>query len=186
MEIWTVGHSRHPIEIFVDLLKRHNIDAIADVRRFALSRRHPQFNEMELFKTLAKAGIEYVSFADLGGRRRPLPNSPNSRWRNESFRGYADFMLTPEFEHGMEPLLTLAAQRRTAIMCAELLWWRCHRALIADYLKARGTKVTHILGADKTQEHPYTSAARLEDGKLTYAPERNLELESLAHADCVN
>jgi len=177
-EIWTVGHSRHALVDFIELLKWHNIEAVADVRRFAISRRHPQFNEMELFKSLAKAGVEYASFPELGGRRRPLADSPNSRWRNQSFRGYADFMLTPEFEHGIEQLLALAAQKPTAIMCAELLWWRCHRALIADALKARGITVTHILGVDKTEEHPYTSAARLEAGKLTYTPERNLELAS--------
>jgi uncharacterized protein (DUF488 family) len=176
IEIWTVGHSRHSLEDFVALLKKHRLEAVADVRRFAVSRRHPHFNEMELSKRLANEGIEYVSFANLGGRRRPLPDSPNSRWRNESFRGYADFMLTAEFERALENLLALAAQKRAAIMCAELLWWRCHRALISDYLKANGLKVTHILGLEKTEEHPYTSASRLEAGKLTYAPEKSLEL----------
>ncbi len=169
-EIWTVGHSQHGMETFIDELKAHGIEAVADVRRFAVSRRHPHFNEMELFKSLAKQGIEYVSFAELGGRRRPMPGSRNSLWRNESFRGYADFMETPDFERGMARLLEMAREKRTAIMCAELLWWRCHRALIADYLKAHGIKVTHIMGTAKSEEHPYTSAARLEAGKLTYAP----------------
>jgi len=168
--MWTVGHSRLAMGEFVETLRSHAIEAVADVRRFAVSRRYPHFNEMELFKTLAKEAIEYHSFADLGGRRRPLPGSRNSIWRNESFRGYADFMETPEFERGMGRLLDLARQKRTAIMCAELLWWRCHRALISDYLKARGIKVTHIMGSGKTEEHPYTSAARIEAGKLTYAP----------------
>jgi len=170
-EIWTIGHSSYPIEEFIAILKAHFIEAVADVRRFALSRRHPHFNEMKLFQSLAKAGIEYVSFSELGGRRRPLPDSPNSTWRNQSFRGYADFMLTHEFEHGIQEMLSFAAQKRTAIMCAELLWWRCHRALLSDYLKSHGIKVIHILGAKKTEEHPYTSAARIEDGKLTYTPE---------------
>ncbi|HWD20307.1 MAG TPA: DUF488 domain-containing protein [Verrucomicrobiae bacterium] len=176
-EIWTIGHSRHTMEELSALLKTYQIQAVADVRRFAVSRRHPQFNEMDLFKSLAKDGIEYESFAELGGRRRPTPDSPNSLWRNESFRGYADFMLTPEFAQGMNRLLELAASKRLAIMCAEVLWWRCHRALLADWLKARGLKVTHILSATKAEEHPYTSAARLENGKLTYAPKPNLELE---------
>jgi uncharacterized protein (DUF488 family) len=180
IEIWTIGHSVLSIEAFLDLLKRHGIEAVADVRRFAVSRRHPQFNEMPLFKSLAHAGIEYVSFANLGGRRRPLENSPNTRWRNQSFRGYADFMLTPDFVRGLEQLLALAAQKRTAIMCAEALWWRCHRALLADALKAGGLKVTHILGPEKTEEHPYTSAARLEAGKLTYVGDRELDLRSAA------
>jgi uncharacterized protein (DUF488 family) len=171
-EIWTVGHSRHPLGEFIELLQKYRIEAVADVRRFALSRRHPQFNEMELFKSLAKAGIDYVPFPELGGRRRPLANSPNARWRNQSFRGYADFMLTPEFDAGLEKLISLSAQKRTAIMCAELLWWRCHRALVADALKARRFKITHILNLSDSQEHPYTSAARLEDGKLTYKPEQ--------------
>jgi uncharacterized protein (DUF488 family) len=176
IEIWTVGHSRHSIGDFIGLLAAQHIEAIIDVRRFAVSRRHPQFNEMELFKSLAKAGIEYIPLPELGGRRRPVPNSLNSRWRNESFRGYADFMLTPDFERGVAQILDLARQRRVAIMCAELLWWRCHRALIADYLKARGLRVIHILGLEKTEDHPYTSAARLQDGKLTYTPETNLLL----------
>ena len=178
-EIWTVGHSRHTTEEFIAILKSQQIEAVADVRRFAVSRRHPHFNEMEMFKSLSKEEIEYVSFAELGGRRRALANSRNSLWRNESFRGYADFMLTPDFERGMERLLELAAQKRTAIMCAELLWWRCHRALIADYLKSKGIKVTHILGAGKIEEHPYTSAARLAGGKLTYEPAVSLELPGI-------
>jgi uncharacterized protein (DUF488 family) len=185
-EIWTVGHSRHPLEVFVELLQQQNIEALADVRRFAVSRSNPQFNEMELFKSLAKEGIDYVSFAELGGRRRPLADSPNARWRNESFRGYADFMLTAEFERSVEELLAMATQKRTAIMCAEALWWRCHRALLADYMKAQGWKVTHILGMNKTAEHPYTTAARLEGGKLTYAPERIPAPEVLALAGHVN
>ena len=176
-EIWTVGHSRHSMEEFVALLKGHGIEAVADVRRFAVSRRHPHFNEMELFRSLSKSGIEYESFAELGGRRRPAVDSPNTQWRNESFRGYADLMMTPDFERGVERLLGWAGKRRAAIMCAELLWWRCHRALIADYLKARGIKVIHILGPEKVDEHPYTSAAHIEDGKLSYAAKTSLELQ---------
>lgn len=169
------------MEEFIVLARKHGIEAVADVRRFAVSRRHPHFNEMELFKSLAKENIEYVPFPELGGRRRPLPDSRNSLWRNESFRGYADFMLLPDFERGMERLCELAREKRTAVMCAELLWWRCHRALISDYLKAKGTKVLHILGPEKVEEHPYTSAARLVEGKLTYAPKGSETETALAH-----
>lgn len=175
-EIWTIGHSRRELEEFIELLKRWNIEAIADVRRFAVSTRHPHFSQMALFTSLARVRIEYVHFGELGGRRRPAPDSPNTVWRNESFRGYADYMMTEPFQQSMDRLLELAARQRTAIMCAESLWWRCHRALLADFLKARGIKVTHILQAGKSQEHPYTSAARLEGGKLTYVPASNLEL----------
>jgi uncharacterized protein (DUF488 family) len=171
-EVWTVGHSRHTFEDFVAILKSFQIQSVADVRRFAVSKRFPHFSQMQLFKSLAVLGIEYEDFGDLGGRRRPLPDSPNSLWRNESFRGYADFMLTPKFQENIDRLMAVASARRTAIMCAEALWWRCHRALISDYLKAAGVKVTHIIDVEKTQEHPYTSAARISDGKLTYTPEQ--------------
>jgi uncharacterized protein (DUF488 family) len=175
-EIWTIGHSRRSLEEFVELLKAFEIQSVADVRRFAVSKRFPHFSQMQLFKSLADMRIQYEDFGELGGRRRPMPDSPNTRWRNESFRGYADFMMTPPFATNIERLLEVAAQRRTAIMCAEALWWRCHRALISDALKADGIKVTHILAADKSQEHPYTSAAEIRDGRLTYAPAETPEL----------
>jgi uncharacterized protein (DUF488 family) len=176
-EIWTIGHSRRPAEEFLEILQAYDIQALADVRRFAVSRRFPHFSQMELFKSMNKAGIEYVHFAELGGRRRPVPDSPNSAWRNESFRGYADYMMTPVFQKGVERLMALADQKRTAIVCAEAVWWRCHRALIADYLKARGVKVMHILGKTSCQEHPFTSAAKIVDGKLDYSAEETPELE---------
>lgn len=174
-EIWTVGHSRHTLEEFIGLLKACRIEAVADVRRFPVSSRFPHFSQIAIFKTLSKEGIEYVPFTQLGGRRRPKLDSPNTCWHNESFRGFADFMMTPAFHRNLELLMELAAQKRTAIMCAEAIWWRCHRALIADYLKAAGVKVVHILSENKLQEHPYTSAAHLVDGKLTYAPVETLE-----------
>lgn len=176
VEVWTIGHSRRGLQEFTDLLKACPIEAVADVRRFAVSKRFPHFSQMELFKSLARLEIEYADFGELGGRRRPLPDSPNVAWRNEAFRGYADFMMTEAFAQNAGHLLELAARKRTAIMCAEALWWRCHRALISDYLKAMGIKVTHILGPGKSQEHPYTSAARVEHGHVTYAPPKNLEL----------
>jgi uncharacterized protein (DUF488 family) len=175
-EVWTVGHSRRTFEEFVALLKSFGIQTVADVRRFAVSKRFPHFSQMQLFKSLSVVGIEYEDFGDLGGRRRPLPDSPNTLWRNEAFRGYADFMMTPKFHESVERLIEVAAKRRTAIMCAEALWWRCHRGLIADHLKAAGIKVTHIMGVSESQEHPYTSAAHVEDGKLSYAPNQTPQL----------
>ncbi|MGZ4962581.1 MAG: DUF488 domain-containing protein [Limisphaerales bacterium] len=176
-EIWTIGHSRRSAEEFLELLQTYDIEALADVRRFAVSRRFPQFSQMELFKSMKRAGIEYHHFAELGGRRRPSLDSPNTAWRNESFRGYADYMMTPMFQSGVERLMALAEHKRTVITCAEAVWWRCHRALIADYLKARGVTVIHILGKTSSQEHPFTSAARMIDGKLDYSGKETPELE---------
>jgi uncharacterized protein (DUF488 family) len=176
-EIWTIGHSRRSAEEFLELLQAFDIQALADVRRFAVSRRFPHFSQMELFKSLKKAAIDYVHFPELGGRRRPLPDSPNTAWHNESFRGYADYMMQPAFQEGIERLMQLADQRRTAVLCAEAVWWRCHRALIADYVKARGVRVVHILGKNSSQEHPFTSAARIVDGKLDYSTQETPELE---------
>ena len=167
--LWTIGHSNRTLEQFLELLRAQQIQSLADVRRFPGSRRLPHFGQENLSKSLADAGIEYVHFPELGGRRKALANSPNSAWRNEAFRGYADFMMTDEFRKGIDRLLKLARQKRTAIMCAEALWWQCHRSLIADYLKAAGDGVLHIMSANKTEEHPFTSAARLVNGKLSYA-----------------
>jgi uncharacterized protein (DUF488 family) len=168
VQLWTIGHSNRSIEQFLELLTGQHIELLADVRRFPGSRRQPHFNSENLPKSLAHAGIDYVHFPELGGRRKTSPDSPNTVWRNEAFRGYADFMMTPEFRAGIERLLQLAGKKRTAIMCAEALWWQCHRSLIADYLKAAGHTVLHIMGSGKIQEHPFTSAARIVDGKLTY------------------
>ena len=169
MEIWTIGHSTHGIIEFVAMLQAHHIDALADVRRFPGSKRCPHFNQEQLSTYLAREGIEYVHFAELGGRRRAQSDSPNSAWRNEVFRGYADYMMTEPFQLGTQRLVELAARKRTAIMCAEALWWQCHRSLIADFLKAHNAIVQHILSATKTQEHPFTSAARIVDKKLSYS-----------------
>ena len=168
MQLWTVGHSNRSIEQFIELLTSQQIQLLADVRRFPGSRRQPHFSQENLSKSLADAGIDYVHFPELGGRRKALPDSPNNAWRNEAFRGYADFMMTPEFRGGIDRLLKIANEKRTAIMCAEALWWQCHRSLIADYLKAAGHTVIHILGANKVEEHPFTSAARMINGKLSY------------------
>lgn len=167
-EIWTVGHSTHSIEDFLALLRENKIDAIADVRRFPGSRRHPQFGQAQFESALTKADIRYFHLPELGGRRSTRADSPNTVWRNAAFRGYADYMMTDEFEAGMEKLLKIATKYRTAIMCAELLWWRCHRSLIADCLKARGHEVWNIMATGKTEHHPFTSAARIVEGKLSY------------------
>lgn len=168
MKIWTVGHSTRSGEEFVQILRAHKIEVLVDVRTFPGSRRYPQFNRDPLAESLRAAGIEYKHKASLGGRRKPRPDSHNSAWRNEQFRGYADHMETEEFKDGVRELLELASSKRVAVMCAEAVWWRCHRSLIADYLKAEGHEVIHILDEKKTEEHPFTSAARIIDGRLSY------------------
>jgi uncharacterized protein (DUF488 family) len=166
--LWTIGHSTHPIQEFLDLLHAQGVMHIADVRRFPGSRKYPHFNPDLLEPALAEGGIAYTPFPDLGGRRVPLPNSPHSAWRNEAFRGYADYMDTPEFAAAAERLAKLARADRVAVMCAEGVWWRCHRSMIADIFKAQGWKVLHILGMAEPREHPYTPVARIVNGELVY------------------
>jgi uncharacterized protein (DUF488 family) len=166
--LWTIGHSTRSAAEFLDLLTANRIEALADVRRFPGSRRYPHFNVEPLQRALGGAGIEHVAFPELGGRRKPLPDSPNTAWRNEAFRGYADYMRTPGFAAGMERLCALASAKRTAVMCSEAVWWRCHRGLIADWLEVRGVHVLHILDARHVVEHPYTSAAHVRNGELDY------------------
>ncbi len=170
LTVWTIGHSTRTIDDFIALLRANGIEALADVRRFPGSRKYPQFNVEPLRASLTAAGIAYVPMTELGGRRRPRPDSRNTVWRNESFRGYADFMETDAFRAGIEKLLTLAREKRTAVMCSEAVWWRCHRSMISDQLKASGIRVLHIMEGGKCEEHPYTAAARLVDGQLSYAP----------------
>jgi uncharacterized protein (DUF488 family) len=175
MRVWTIGHSTRTIDEFISLLEENEIKLIADVRLLPGSKRYPQFNKETLADSLGKVGIHYEHFPELGGRRKSRPDSTNLAWRNASFRGYADYMETEEFHKGLKRLLDLAADARpTAIMCAEAVWWRCHRSLISDYLKARGIEVMHILEANKIEPHPYTSAARIVEGKLSYAAENTL------------
>lgn len=168
MNVWTVGHSTKGIDEFLGLLTAYGIEALADVRRYPASRKFPHFNREQLSAALEGAGIEYLPLPELGGRRRPLPDSRNTVWRSDSFRGYADYMDSDDFRSGVGRLLDSARTKRTAVMCSEVLWWRCHRALLADYLKAGGANVVHILGPEKSAEHPYTSAARIVNGKLSY------------------
>ncbi len=169
-QIWTVGHSTRTIDIFISVLEENGIKLVADVRSFPGSRRYPQFNRKMLAKSLAEYGIRYEHFPELGGRRKAGKDSHNTAWRNASFRGYADHMETEEFRKGIERLLDLANKLGpAAIMCAEAVWWRCHRALISDYLKTGGLEVMHILDANKREPHRYTSAAQIVNGELSYA-----------------
>lgn len=167
-EIWTIGHSNRSIEEFVDLLRANGIEILADVRHFPGSRHVPHFNQAALSETLVAAGFRYEHLPELGGRRRVSPDSRNIAWREPALRGYADYMETESFRNGIARLLDIASTGRTAIMCAEAVWWRCHRSLIADCLKAMGNRVLHILGPSKAEEHPYTSPAKVVDGRLTY------------------
>jgi len=183
VKIWTIGHSTREIDNFISLLQGNGIKLIADVRMFPGSKRYPQFNGEALAETLGEHGIRYEHFLELCGRRKAKPDSRNMAWRNESFRGYADYMETQKFRDGIARLVDLATGRvrptgglandagPTAIMCAEAVWWRCHRSLISDYLKARGVEVVHILDVGKTEPHPYTSAARIVAGELSYTSE---------------
>jgi uncharacterized protein (DUF488 family) len=175
LRIWTIGHSTRTIEKFIAALKAHDIKLLADVRSLPGSRRYPQFNKDRLIKSLKEHGICYEHFPELGGRRKPKKDSQNTAWRNASFRSYADYMETEEFRKGIERLVELAKETGpTAIMCAEAVWWRCHRALISDYLKVRGIEVMHIVDANKGEPHRYTSAAQIVNGELSYAPSEPL------------
>lgn len=166
--VWTIGHSNRSLDAFLALLHAHEIGQVADVRRYAGSRAHPHFNPDALAESLARVGIGYVPFPELGGRRTPVPGSKNTVWRNQAFRGYADYMETPEFRQGLERLVRVAGERPTTLLCAEAVWWRCHRSLIADALKADGIRVLHVMGGGRAVEHPYTSAASLVAGRLRY------------------
>lgn len=167
--IWTIGHSTRSIQAFLDLLAEHRIQAIADVRSLPGSRKFPQYDQEAFAETLAAHGIAYRWLKGLGGRRRARPDSPNDAWRNPSFRGYADHMSSPEFALGMSELHDMADASRTALMCAEAVWWRCHRSMIADALCTQGTRVLHIMDAGHAVPHPMTSPARIVDGRLTYS-----------------
>ena len=168
LKLWTIGHSTRSIDEFIDALKSFEIRTLADVRSFPGSRRCPQFNKENLRDSLAETGIDYIHLPDLGGRRRAKADSLNMAWQSKTFRGYADYMETEAFQKGIARLLEAARERRTAIMCAEAVWWRCHRSLISDYLKANGVEVIHIMATGKSEPHPFTSAASIVDGKLSY------------------
>jgi uncharacterized protein (DUF488 family) len=167
--VWTIGHSTRTAEEFIDVLAAHEIEAVVDVRRFPGSRRLPQFGSAALEGSLRDAGVSYQWIEALGGRRRPDPASPNDAWENEAFRGYADHTVSEEFAEGLFELLLTAHGLRTAVMCAELLWWRCHRRIIADVLVALRYEVRHIRDAGAVEVHELAPPAGVVDGVLTYA-----------------
>ncbi len=170
--IFTVGHSTLPIARFIALLKAYGIECLADIRTVPRSRHNPQFNADRLGSELKAAGIEYVPLAALGGLRRPIKDSPNTGWRNESFRGYADYMQTQAFVDGLERLIDVSRTRRVAIMCAEAVPWRCHRSLVADALCIRGVPVIEILSETNSRAHELTPFARVEGVRISYPPEQ--------------
>ncbi len=167
--IYTIGHSTRELAEFLGLLAAHRVTQVVDVRRYPASRRHPQFARDALATALEQTGIHYHHEADLGGRRAARRDSANTAWRSAAFRGYADYMETPEFEDALERLRELARARPTAILCAEAVPWRCHRQLIADALVARGEEVGHILGAARVDPHRLSPHAQvLTGGRLRY------------------
>ncbi|MBD0332492.1 MAG: DUF488 domain-containing protein [Chitinophagaceae bacterium] len=166
--IWTIGHSNRAINDFISLLKSFNISIVADIRSYPGSRKYPHFNKDELQNSLKHQGISYVHLKELGGRRKPVQNSANTAWRNDVFRGFADYMQTDEFRKAAKELEKIAALQRTAYMCSEAVWWSCHRSLVSDYLKLNGWRVEHIMSEGKAIEHPYTKPARIVNGELHY------------------
>ena len=168
--LFTIGHSTHPWPEFRDLLRAHGIERLIDVRTIPRSRHNPQFNRTTLAAKLRGARIRYVHLRRLGGLRHTRRDSPNVGWRNTSFRGYADYMQTREFEDALQRLIKLARQKSSAIMCAEAVPWRCHRSLIADALTVRGIPVAHIVSAAKAREHSLTPFAKVRGHHITYPP----------------
>jgi uncharacterized protein (DUF488 family) len=166
--LWTIGHSTREWDVFVTMLREAAVDCLVDVRRFAGSRRNPQYSPQAMAPALQAEGIDYLPMPEFGGRRVPLPDSPNGAWRVTAFRGYADYMETPEFELARARLVELASRHRTSVMCAEAVWWRCHRRLIADDFSARGWQVLHLMAPGKVQPHPLNPAARMEGDVLRY------------------
>ena len=169
--IWTIGHSTRTLDQFIGMLKYFEILLVIDIRRFPGSRKYPHFNQENLQVSLRESGIDYMYFEDLGGRRKIHPDSTNTAWNNPSFRAYADYMETTPFQNSIEKLEKVASQQRTAYMCSEAVWWRCHRSLVSDVLKAGGWRVMHIMGPEKSEEHPYTSPAKIKSGKVSYGAE---------------
>lgn len=167
--VWTIGHSTRSIDEFIAVLAAYEIECVADVRRFPGSRRLPQFASDALAQSLAASGIAYTWIAPLGGRRRPIPDSPNTGWRHSAFRAYADHVDTEEFAEGLAELLDVAYGARTAIMCAEVLWWRCHRRIISDVLTFLGATVIHIRDAKNAELHTLKLPARVVRGRLLYS-----------------
>ena len=178
LTIFTIGHSTHPIEEFIALLKNYGIEQLVDVRTVPKSRHVPQFNSDALEASLREAGIGYVHLKALGGLRHAKKDSMNMCWRNASFRGYADYMETEEFAKGIDRLIVLAKAKRTVIMCAEAVPWRCHRSLVGDALLVQGIVVEDIMSATSVRPHKLTEFAKVDGHRITYPADKNLELFS--------
>jgi uncharacterized protein (DUF488 family) len=173
--VLTIGHSNHPLDRFLALLAGHGVEALVDIRRFPGSRKHPHFSRDNLAAALPESGVEYHWLEALGGRRhKQRDESPNVGLENRGFRNYADYMLTDEFRGGVEELLGVARRKRTAIMCAEGLFWQCHRRLVSDFLAASGVTVQHIMPAGELRPHNLTTGAVIESGRVTYPGDRSL------------
>jgi len=166
--IWTIGHSTRSIDEFTALLKSFQIEVVADIRSLPGSRRFPHFNKEALQVSLPENNIQYIHLKELGGRRKVRPGSVNTGWHLDAFRGYADYMESDAFISAIKELENYASEKRIAYMCSEDVWWRCHRSLVSDYLKVNGWTVIHIMDTGKSQEHPYTSPAKVVNGELKY------------------
>lgn len=166
--LWTIGHSTREWDVFAGMLAEAGIEGLVDVRRFAGSRRNPQFSPQAMGPALLHLGIEYLPMPAFGGRRKPQPDSPNGAWRVAAFRAYADYMAEPAFAQARAQLMQLAGERRVAVMCAEAVWWRCHRRLIADDFTARGWTVCHLMAPGRSEPHVLNRDARMVDGVLQY------------------
>lgn len=166
--IYTIGHSNRDLKEFLAMLDSFGIKVLVDIRRLPGSRKYPQYDQENLKKSLEEAGIQYLYFADLGGRRKVSKDSKNTSWNNLSFRGYADYMETEEFRNAVQKLEEIALLQPTTYMCSEAVWWRCHRSMVSDFLKAKGWEVQHIMGIGKAKEHKYTAPARVVGNEVVY------------------
>lgn len=166
--IWTIGHSTRTAEHFIRMLRSFNIEVLVDIRSYPGSKRYPHFNKENLEILMPQNNIEYMHLKSLDGRRTVQKDSKNTAWRHPAFRGYADYMETDAFENGIQQLETIAVKQRTAYMCSEAVWWRCHRSMVSDYLKLNGWTVYHIMEVVKATEHSYTQPAKIVDGHLSY------------------
>jgi uncharacterized protein (DUF488 family) len=169
--VWTIGHSTHTLEEFTGILGLLHIERIADIRSLPGSRKFPHFNKEAMEISVPQHNIEYIHLKELGGRRKVMPGSANTNWHNPAFRGYADYMETTSFNEAIRQLELLASEKRTAYMCSEALWWRCHRIMVSDWMKLHGWTVLHITATGNTQEHSYSSPSRIVNGDLVYSPD---------------
>lgn len=172
--VWTIGHSTHSLVQFNTWLQAFEIEMVVDIRSYPGSRKYPQFNKEALEISLPRAGFQYLHLKELGGRRKASADSKNTAWHHPAFQGYADYMETAAFKTGIQKLEQIAKAQRTVIMCSEVLWWRCHRSMIADYLKLHGWIVFHIMSLGKGGEHPYTAPAKIDKDELSYQKGRLL------------